>query len=188
MNNSPLTPSNTMNQADVSVGIPAVVNCVIMVPFSIFFHYAYDVGPYIIDRHAESELGGGGHHSTHQYQKYQGGFLGIRAFTGMLNPGEILGAIAFVFRMGKKSKRSYSLDSEEGAAQGYAPAAGQAEQLDAGYAVEMNRRDQRRMDKYTRTQPAATYNNQRNDSGAYGYPNQQAGGYQSGQYQQGYSR
>ncbi|ROV91206.1 hypothetical protein VMCG_09374 [Cytospora schulzeri] len=98
LKSSPLTPNSQMNQADMIVGIPAMVNCLIMVPFSIFFHYAYDVGPYIIDRH------GGGHLSSSspsrveageaQYLQYQGGFMGIRAFTGMLNPSEYFGAIA----------------------------------------------------------------------------------------------
>lgn len=101
---SPLTPNSKMNQADMIVGIPAMVNCLVMVPFSIFFHYAYDVGPYIIDRkhHDGGRSSSGaeaGHHPESEYLHYQGGFLGIRAYTGMLNPSEFFGAIGFAFTM-----------------------------------------------------------------------------------------
>lgn len=177
-----------MSQADVTVGIPAIVNCLIMVPFSIFFHYAYDVGPYIIDgRHRRAE---GGHFSQHNYpQDYQGGFLGIRAFTGMVNPRELLGAIGFVFKMGPPQKSgggggSAAVNGRYGGGGGH----------DGEYAHEMSRREQRRMDKHAARADGggggAYYTNGNgNANGSYGYNGQQQqnGGYQqNGQYQRGY--
>lgn len=177
-----------MSQADVTVGIPAIVNCLIMVPFSIFFHYAYDVGPYIIGgrrRHAE-----GGHFTQHSYpQHYQGGFLGIRAFAGMVNPHELLGAIGFVFKMGPPNKSggggggSAAVNGHYGGGRGH----------DGEYAHEMGRREQRRMDKHAACADSGAYytNGNGNANGSYRYNGQQQqqqnGGYQqNGRYQQGY--
>lgn len=131
-----------MSEADAVAGIPAMVNCLIMVPFSIFFHYAYDVGPYIIDRHLES-----GRRDA-RYLHYQGGFMGIRALTGMLNPGEMLGAIAFAFKMGRggKSASARGLNTVTS-----------SESRDLGYSYEMNRGEQRRMNQHGRGDHARRY-------------------------------
>lgn len=128
-----------MSEADAVAGIPAIVNCVILVPFSIFFHYAYDVGPYIIHRghHSAAEQG---HQS--QYLQYQGGPLGIRAFTGMLNPSEILGAIAFLFKM-----RGRSDSGNVTSGRGY-DVVTSTDGQQPGYAHELGRRDHRRINKY----------------------------------------
>lgn len=174
-----------MSQADVTVGIPAIVNCLIMVPFSIFFHYAYDVGPYVIGRHSPEH---GTAPGTSQYhpQHYQGGPLGIRAFAGMMNPGELLGAIGFVFKMGPRKKSSVTparrgydtVDSREGRGGGG---------HDAPAAHEMSRREQRRLDKHGRGANGGYYANASNNghtNGSYGYNGgqQQNGGYQNGPY------
>lgn len=156
-----------MSETDAVAGIPAIVNCVIMVPFSVFFHYAYDVGPYIIDRHSGSERG------EPQYLHYQGGFLGIRAFAGMLNPGEILGAIGFAFKMG--GRRSSS-SGTNGSGRGY-DTVNSVEGRDAGRAYQMSRRDQRRMDKHGRGNHSSRYDQRRADNAPYGWTNQQNGGY-----------
>lgn len=172
---SPLTPNSRMNEADVTVGIPAIVNCLVMVPFSIFFHYAYDVGPYIIG-HRQHHPAEGGHFSQGNYpQHYQGGFLGIRAFAGMMDPRELLGAIGFVFKMGPPKRHggggSVAVNGRHGE-RGH----------DGGYAHEMSRRGERRVDKHVpRT----------NGNGSYGYNGQeqrQDGRYhlQHGQYQGGH--
>ena len=52
-----------------------------MVPFALFFPYAYRVSPYI------------------NAGPYKGGFLGIHAWIGVSNPMEILRAIKFAFDM-----------------------------------------------------------------------------------------
>ncbi|KAF3763451.1 hypothetical protein M406DRAFT_357098 [Cryphonectria parasitica EP155] len=152
INPSPLSPTNTMSEADAVAGIPAIVNCCLMVPFSIFFHYAYDVGPYIIGRH-HVEAGRG----DSRYLHYQGGFLGIRAFTGMLNPSELLGAIAFAFKMGRGSNSSSSMN---GNSRGFDTVTS-SESRDRGYSHEMGRRDQRRMNKYGRGDHSGRYDHRR---------------------------
>lgn len=168
-----------MSQADVTVGIPAIVNCLIMVPFSIFFHYAYDVGPYMIGRrHHHPE---GGYPSEHSYaQHYQGGFLGIRAFAGMMNPRELLSAIGFVFKMGPPKKSSTTP----------APYGGAAGARDDGYAHEMGRREQRRIGKHGPRAGGGHYENGNGNGNTNGYggyqQRQQNGGNQKGQYQGGY--
>ncbi|KUI66940.1 hypothetical protein VM1G_02451 [Cytospora mali] len=159
LNPSPLTPNSKMNQADMTVGIPALVNCLIMVPFSIFFHYAYDVGPYMIDRngHSRAEAGQG----EAPYLRYQGGFLGIRAFTGMLNPSEFFGAIAFAFAAFRDRKQDVN------ARAGYDDSVS----YDTGYgAHEMSRRDQRRMEKQARRDHGRRYEH-RGQQGYGGYDN-----------------
>lgn len=65
-----------------------------MVGFSVFFHYAYSVTPYIMDEQVGPENG------ISQDQHYQGGFLGIRAWVGMLDPSEIIRAAASIFKSG----------------------------------------------------------------------------------------
>lgn len=168
-----------MNQADVSVGIPAMVNCLILVPFSVFFHYAYDVGPYIIDHKSVPE------HGEPQYLHYQGGFLGGRAFLGMLNPGEMLGAIGLMFKMVRGRRRQSDLPGR-----GYDTATS-TEGRDAGRAHEMpssGRRDQRRMDsKHGVGGHSRGYDQRRGEDVPYGWTTTpQNGGYGSGQHQQGH--
>lgn len=138
-----------MNQADMIVGIPALVNCLVTVPFSLFFHYAYDVGPYIIHRGRQSHpqlpspsrvefgAGAGAADGGAQYLQYQGGFLGIRAFAGMLNPSEYFGALAFAFTMfrGRGSGRKGS------------NAAGGYDDVGSGNGHEMSRRERKRVEK-----------------------------------------
>lgn len=83
-----------MSEADVVVGAHATLNCIIVVGFSIFFHYAYSVTPYIIDKQVDPEAGGP------QGQSYRGGFLGVPAWVGILNPMEVISATASIFSRG----------------------------------------------------------------------------------------
>lgn len=169
-----------MNEADVSVGIPATVNCLILVPFSVFFHYAYDVGPYIIDGHSHSDPERGGSH-----QHYQGGFLGARAFIGMLDPREILGAIGFMFKMRGRGGRGQA-NGNGSAANGYNTVTS-TDGRDAGPAHQMSRRDKRRVDKHIRGDHSRR-SDERNGQAApyYGWTNPQNGGNGNGQPQHGY--
>lgn len=166
INPSPLTPSSTMNQADVSVGIPAMVNCLILVPFSVFFHYAYSVGPYIVDRHRGPERG------ESRYLDYQGGFLGVRAFLGMVNPSEILGAIAFMFTMRRRRNKSAA---RHGSGRGYDTVTSH-ESRNAGQAHEMRRHEQRRLDKQGRSQHPRGYETGMGENAPYGWTNHQVNG------------
>lgn len=158
ISNSPLDPTSTMSEADVVTGIPAVVNCLIMVPFSVFFHYAYDVRPYLIDRHLES-----GRSESH-HVRYQGGLLGMRAFAGMLDPGEILGAIGFVFKMGKQGapgKRTPARASGSGRDFGNLT---NNESHAAGLSYEMSGREQRRVRKPGRVDNSRRYEQKYGDA------------------------
>jgi hypothetical protein len=72
-----------------------MIICLIMVPLSGFFHYAYSVKPYIISPAVSSET-----YSLLQPTKmYQGGFMGIKGWARALNPLETLQAIIFGFKM-----------------------------------------------------------------------------------------
>lgn len=165
-------------------GIPAIVNCLIMVPFSIFFHYAYDVRPYIIDRHLESGRG-----ESH----YHGGFLGVRAFAGMFDPGELIGAIGFVFKMGKQGapgKSASALSASSG--RGFDTVTSN-ESRGAGPAYEMSGRDQRRLPKQVRADNSHRYAQSNGGSettySGYGWTDQRSGNYGGGrnpQHQRGY--
>lgn len=181
--NSPLDPTSTMSEADAVTGIPAIVNCLIMVPFSIFFHYAYDVRPYIIDRHPESGRG-----ESH-YSHYQGGPLGIRAFAGMLDPGEILGAIGFVFKMRKQGAPGKSASALTSGSRGFGTVTSNESQ-DAGPAYEMSGRDQRRLDKHGRFDKSRRHEQRNGETepaySGYGWTEQQRRGHGGGQQPQGH--
>lgn len=85
-----------------------LVNCLLMIPFSLFFHYAYDVRPYHLDRVLDQEsLPINGQLSPPV--RYQGGPLGIRAWFQMWNPTEVVSAIFFSFTMfSEKNKRQHT--------------------------------------------------------------------------------
>ncbi|KAJ5281021.1 hypothetical protein N7478_006393 [Penicillium angulare] len=82
-----LKETSTLSYADVNIGIPNLVTCLQMVPFALFFPYAYRTSPYI----------GAG--------PYQGGFLGYRAWIGVYNPMELLHAIKFAFGMATEMRK-----------------------------------------------------------------------------------
>lgn len=84
-----------MSEADVVIGAHATLNYIIMAGFSIFFHYAYSVTPYIIDKQVGCETG-----CSSQDKHYRGGFLGVHAWIGMLNPMEFISAAASIFKSG----------------------------------------------------------------------------------------
>ncbi|KAJ5746745.1 hypothetical protein N7520_011927 [Penicillium odoratum] len=102
----------TLSYADVDIGIPNLVVCLQMVPFSIFFHCAYNVGPYKLRNQNESY-----HPSVQEAEQefhgksdlvaiplhYKGGPLGVRAWIGLFNPMEICRAIKFGFYMTQKA-------------------------------------------------------------------------------------
>lgn len=165
-----------MSEADVVTGIPAIVNCLIMVPFSIFFHYAYDVRPYIIDRHIESGRGN---------VRYLGGPLGMRAFAGMFDPGEILGAVGFVFKMGKQGApgKSALAMNTAGSGRGFGTVTSN-ESPDARPAYEMDPRDHRRLDKHGQAGRSHRYGPRHGETqpaySGYGWTQQSTRGYGAG--------
>ncbi|KAJ5654692.1 hypothetical protein N7490_001695 [Penicillium lividum] len=103
-----LKSTSTLSYADVNIGIPNLVVCLQMVPFSIFFHYAYNVGPYKLRNQNSSyhptvqEAAQEFHGKADQLAiplHYEGGPLGVRAWIGLFNPMEICRAIKFGFYM-----------------------------------------------------------------------------------------
>jgi len=89
-----LNGTSTMTFADLNVGIPNLIVCLEMVPFALFFHYAYSYRPYVIRHDVGAESGEG----LTYVQSYQGGPLGVRAWLAALSPKELLHAIAFAFK------------------------------------------------------------------------------------------
>ncbi|EXJ86043.1 hypothetical protein A1O1_06412 [Capronia coronata CBS 617.96] len=130
-----LTGTSKLTYADVNFGIQTMIICCEMVPFAVFFHYAYDVRPYDISKpqplplaemtespnlqNLQTGYGGAGQYQYPQQQQpqhqpqsavegtrfYQGGPLGIKAWLSVLNPMEILEAKYFAFVMKSESKR-----------------------------------------------------------------------------------
>lgn len=116
-----------MSEADVVIGAHATLSCIIMLGFSTFFHHAYSVTPYIINEQVGSETG-----CSAQDKHYQGGFLGIHAWIGMLNPMEVIIAAASIFNSGDSLGRTTVIEC-----------ASDDRQLVCGGLYEMSDRDRR---------------------------------------------
>ncbi|RAL13081.1 OSTA/TMEM184 family protein, partial [Aspergillus homomorphus CBS 101889] len=85
-----------LTYADVKIGIPTMVVCIQMVPFALFFHYAYSIRPYVIRKTlptVQPSLNPA--YAAVTELRYQGGPLGVRAWLGLLDPREILSAVRF---------------------------------------------------------------------------------------------
>ncbi|KAH0844673.1 hypothetical protein AYO21_02004 [Fonsecaea monophora] len=130
---SVLKESSTMTYADVNFGIETMTTCILMVPFSVYFHYSYDVSPYDItkprmlplseippeyiddSRSSQEGLTGrnGSQESFNQHRhmahetggQYYGGRFGVKAWATVVDLREILKAIQFSFTMRTTAKR-----------------------------------------------------------------------------------
>ncbi|KAL6402733.1 hypothetical protein AUP68_14068 [Ilyonectria robusta] len=100
-----LNPTDTLTFADINIGISNLLTCLEMVPLSIFFLYAYSWNPYLI--HNLPSLAQG------QQSRYHGGIIGVRAYVDMINPREIVDAIAFAFTMNSRDSRLAKMRAEE---------------------------------------------------------------------------
>lgn len=140
VHNNPLQPTDTLSWSDEYIGIPVLILSLLCVPFSIFFHHAYSVSPYYLERAslhkplAAEETGyttnGVNPVGTH----YQGGPLGIWAWAGIFNPSEFIAGLRFGFQMRSKTGRRQGVFEENapltamparrGGYAGYAPAGG----------------------------------------------------------------
>ncbi|RAK77554.1 OSTA/TMEM184 family protein [Aspergillus fijiensis CBS 313.89] len=109
-----LKPNAQLTYADVNIGIPTMVICIQMVPFALFFHYAYSVRPYVIRRTLPTlEASSNPAYEAVTELRYRGGPLGVRAWVAMLDVREIAGAIRFALTMalgGKGVGRGEELD------------------------------------------------------------------------------
>lgn len=95
-----------------------MLTCIEMVPFSVFFHYAYTVKPYILPKSSHqgatqyipltkqprSESQGEPMPEEPAIRSYQAGPLGVRAWIAVISPMEVLRGIAFAFKMAKELK------------------------------------------------------------------------------------
>lgn len=84
-----ITPSNTIQTPDIKIGIPCMLLCIEMALFAIFHFWSFSYRPYILtSKHMASDAVPG-----ETPRKYQGGFLGIKAFVDSMNPLDIIKAI-----------------------------------------------------------------------------------------------
>ena len=84
-----------MTYADLSVGIPSLLSCLEMVPISLIVVWAYPVGPYRVQS-SNARQGSG---NDCNRISYQGGFLGVKAFIGMMNPSDAINGTAFAVKL-----------------------------------------------------------------------------------------
>ncbi|KAK5324743.1 hypothetical protein LTR93_004218 [Exophiala xenobiotica] len=74
-----LKETSHLTYADVNFGIQTMLVCIQMVPFSIFFHWAYDAGAYDLSKArplplSQMGMGGGGRHSPNELDAEMGGY------------------------------------------------------------------------------------------------------------------
>jgi hypothetical protein len=102
-----LKETSTLSYADIYIGLPTMIICIQMVPFAVFFHYAYSTKPYRMNGRnprlensqqylavEETEAG-----RTHKSRQYQGGPLGIYAWLAFFNVFEFFREITSTYRM-----------------------------------------------------------------------------------------
>lgn len=96
---SPLAPNSKMSYSDMTVGLPMLINCLLIVPFSIFFHYAYDVNPYHLSslKYRDEELQP--INDAPGRSSYHGGTFGMNAWAWVCDPRELVSGILFSFKM-----------------------------------------------------------------------------------------
>ncbi|KIW13181.1 hypothetical protein PV08_08368 [Exophiala spinifera] len=131
-----LKETSKLTWADVNFGIQTMIICVEMVPFSIFFHYAYDVGAYDLSKprplplaymgarpspdsdsettYAPQHMQTNSHSHSHSGEGYYGGPLGVWAWITVFNPMDILRAIVFGFSMKAESRKRRRMGNMSG--------------------------------------------------------------------------
>ncbi|TQN70955.1 Transmembrane protein [Colletotrichum shisoi] len=99
-----LSPTPTLTDADLRVGIPSMLVCLEMLPLAVFFHHAYSHRPYVI--------GGGGARpplagdlEAYEARTYSDGPAAPWALVEMWNPAEIIEAIRFGLRMKAEERK-----------------------------------------------------------------------------------
>ncbi|KAK5287023.1 hypothetical protein LTR14_009440 [Exophiala xenobiotica] len=110
-----LKETSHLTYADVNFGIQTMLVCIQMVPFSIFFHWAYDAGAQpkpapdaqsAMQQQQQQQQYDNNHLPEHELSGgYYGGPVGVRALLTIFNPMEVVRAISFGFSMRSESKR-----------------------------------------------------------------------------------
>ncbi|KAK8875143.1 organic solute transporter Ostalpha-domain-containing protein [Apiospora arundinis] len=121
VDNNPLQPTDKLSWADAYIGIPVLILSVLCIPFSIFFHHAYSVTPYYLERASQHkplaaydvEMLAPGHADVNPVgSRYQGGPLGIWAWAGIFNPSEFIAGLKFGLQMRSNSRRRQGIYEE----------------------------------------------------------------------------
>ncbi|EED21836.1 transmembrane protein, putative [Talaromyces stipitatus ATCC 10500] len=84
-----LSPSSTLTWADINIGLPTLIICLLMVPFSLFFHYAYSIKPYRLSKIALEQAENGRHEPFTPLQ-YQGGLFNFRMWLSVFSPLDLV--------------------------------------------------------------------------------------------------
>ena len=120
-----LRPTDALSWADEYIGIPVLILSLLCVPFSVFFHHAYSVSPYYLERASlhkplaacdpETALPSGPaavHNINPVGSRYQGGPLGVWAWAGIFNPSEFIAGLWFGLQMRSNTRRRQGLYGE----------------------------------------------------------------------------
>ncbi|KAK7941460.1 uncharacterized protein PG986_013847 [Apiospora aurea] len=143
VHNNPLQPTDTLSWSDEYIGIPVLILSLLCVPFSVFFHHAYSVSPYYLERASlhkpladVAETGHAPNGINPAGSGYQGGPFGVWAWAGIFNPSEFVAGLRFGMKMRSNTQRRRGIYEEVapltampagrggGGYAGYAPAAG----------------------------------------------------------------
>lgn len=84
-----IKPSKSIQTPDIKIGIPAMLLCIEMALFSIFHFWSFSYRPYKLPRKGMVPEAISGQAP----RRYQGGFLGIKAFFDSMNPWDMFKAI-----------------------------------------------------------------------------------------------
>ncbi|KAF4628367.1 hypothetical protein G7Y89_g9782 [Cudoniella acicularis] len=101
-----LNPTPTLTFGDLNVVLPSLIICLQNILIAIFFIYAYPYTPYIIPAHSTSVAEAGGYAGAGR-PRYQGGFLGWRAWVSVFNPMEVARGVKFAFTMASQQRNHY---------------------------------------------------------------------------------
>ena len=84
-----IKPSNTIQTPDIKVGMPAMLLCIEMALFAIFHFWSFSYRPYRLTAKQMLSNSTPGEETV----RYQGGFLGVKAFVDSMNPWDLIKAI-----------------------------------------------------------------------------------------------
>lgn len=125
-----IKPSKTIQTPDIKIGIPAMLLCIEMALFAIFHFWSFSYRPYIISSKQMFVSGPEG-----EGARYQGGFLGMKAFIDSMNPWDFVKAIGrsakWLFKGHKHRHEDASYDIPLGRKPSEEPSAAQQSQSTA---------------------------------------------------------
>jgi Organic solute transporter Ostalpha len=87
-----LAPSSTLTWADINIGLPIMIICILMVPFSLFFYYAYSVKPHLINK--SSYPVEHGKYEPITPLQYEGGLFNLKMWFSLLSIPDMIRGIS----------------------------------------------------------------------------------------------